>query len=83
MRRRSKVFVRHRFNLLSSRRDHRSRYALQRASCHLADWTGVNGIAFGERLLLQAPEQPVQQMQQPVQEMPQQTTQQGYEFEQK
>ena len=26
---------------------------------------------------------PVQQMQQPVQEMPQQTTQQGYEFEQK
>ena len=32
---------------------------------------------------VQQMQQPVQQMQQPVQEMPQQTTQQGYEFEQK
>ena len=33
--------------------------------------------------VMQQPVQPMQQMQQPVQQMPQQTTQQGYEFEQK
>ena len=33
--------------------------------------------------MMQQPVQPMQQMQQPVQQMPQQTTQQGYEFEQK
>ena len=37
----------------------------------------------GQMMGGQMMQQPVQQMQQPVQEMPQQTTQQGYEFEQK